>query len=250
MKTTIRKITNILGMLVLTAALIQGCSDISDPYGDSNLSYSELEGMSLAQTCTDGGSEEFKTKKYGKYIGDVSYEVDEDYVYVTVTPLDGWGITELDLYVSQSSYYDNQVENENYDSAQTDPLEFEIPLSDIGLGSGDDLSELFIMVYAEVGEVTSSSGGGGGWYGNNKWNKWNKWNKRNNKWNKWNKWGKKGKYDKGGKYCKKHHKKNHYCEKDKKERKYCDRTEKAKAKIHIENFDDCGGGVIGGGGVD
>lgn len=270
MKKSINKLTAYLGMLLLATFIIHGCSDVSSPYSEDVL-YAGFDDAFKAETCTDGETLTLKTKKKGKTIGDISYSVDADNIYVIVTPIEGWGITEIDLYVSQSSYTDNLVENEDYDSAQVDPLEFAIPLSEVGLSSGDDLSQLFIAVYAEVGEISGGSywGGGGSWWGKSSKSKKGKYGKYDNddrgkkgKYGKYgkdddddHKWGKKGKYGKDDDDDHKWGKKGKYDKDDDdhkggKKKYYCNKTEKAtaKAKIHVENFDECepGSGGIGG----
>lgn len=249
MKTNIRRITNILSLLVLATVLIQGCSDISDPHGDSNLLSENYEGISLAQTCVDETTTELTYSPWKKYGGDISYEIDDENVIVTYIPREGWGITETHLLVTtdegELSFIPGQFPfGDEFDDVQVDPIVYEIPLSDLGLSSGDDLETLYIYAHAVTGELTSSSGGGGGWYGNNnKWGNWSKWGKKNHKWgkkgSKWgkkgSKWGKKGdKKDRDGK--------KYYCDKDK--------TESVWAKIKVKSFEECNNGSIGGGGVD
>lgn len=273
MKASVKKITKLFGLLLLASFIVQGCSNVSDPYSDADVlavgdvgqANIDLGGGEVNTTCMEETTTELTYSPWKKYGGDITYEVTTDEVIVTFIPKDGWGITETHLLITTDEGELSEIPGhfpygDEFDSAEDGSIEYIIPLSDLGVNS-EDLTELYIYAYAVTGPLTSGGyyayGGGGG----HKWGKKgksskNKWNKKSNK-NKWGKkdkgghWSKKSKYCKTYKksdYCKKHRKKD-YCDKDDHKKKYCDKkkTESVWAKIHIDSFDDCqGSGSTGG----
>lgn len=290
MKKSIKKLTAFLGMLLLATFIIHGCSDVSDPYGSDIMFVDgigsanvDIGGGSVNDICVDETITELTYSPKKKYGGDISYEVTDTEVIVTYLPREGWGITETHLLVTVNENELSTIPGQfpygdEFDSAQSDPIVYTIPLSDLGINSGSELEDLYIYAHAVTGELSGGSywGGGGSWWGKSSKSKKDKYGKdddddhKKSKYGKYDnddrgkkgkygkygkddddhKWGKKGKYGKDDDDDHKWGKKSEWDKDDKDdkwgEKRYCDKTESVWAKIHIENFEDCGGSGVGG----
>lgn len=258
MKTSIKKITKLFGLVLLATVIIHGCSDISDPYASSDVlseNYDEAQnyGMKYDKTissisCESETSTELTYSPWKKHGGDISYQVTETGIDITFIPKDGWGITETHLLVTineneLTSIPGQMPYGDEFDSAQIEPIVYTLSFSDLGVSSGADIEDLYIYAHAVTGELSGGSywGGGGSGWGGKKSSKWGKKSgKSGSKWGKksgksGSKWGKKS-----GKYGSKGGKKGSKWDKDKDGKKYyCDKTESVWAKIHVTSFEEC-----------
>lgn len=108
MKMSFKKISKLVGMLLLAGVIVQGCSDVAGP-GDGVSS--TVAGCSDGLNgdgggfggddleCTTSGSSVLKASNKSYDAGTVEYEIVGDNLIVTYVPADGVAISETHLWV-------------------------------------------------------------------------------------------------------------------------------------------------------
>lgn len=166
MKANKKRITSVIGVLFFVMAIVQGCSDVAGPNADSGLLSDNYEGAALAETCVAESSATIYAGKNAE-VGEVIYSVDDTNVYITYVADAGYAFTETHLWVGTDlanlpTAGNNAPKNghfpygETFGTPQTTWSQT-IPLIDLGLASGDDLTDLYIVAHAVVGELKNGS---------------------------------------------------------------------------------------------